>query len=309
MQPGVHHFAAPAAAHTLALMNNCAFLMAPDLTDFVSDDELAIAPLAERGWRVALVSWRDAVDWNAFDAVVVRSTWDYQSAPEAFIAALARIDRSRARLANELTLMRWNMSKTYLRDLEAEGVAIPPTIWAERITTDDLLRYFDELSTDEIVVKPVVSANADDTYRVTRLGASAVADELARVFRRRDCIIQPFLRNVVEEGEYSVMFFNGEPSHTILKTPKQGDFRVQEEHGGWIRPIEPAKQLLASAMHAVDCVAPAPLYGRADFVRTEAGYALMELELIEPALYLRMDASAPARFADALVAWMAQVPA
>lgn len=289
-------------------MKTCAFLIAPDLTDFVTDDELAIAPLSERGWRVDLVSWRDAVDWNRFDAVVVRSTWDYQSAPAAFAETLQRIDASRARLANELTLMRWNMSKTYLRDLEGEGVAIPRSLWADGIDAHDVARFFDELSADEIVVKPVVSANADDTYRVTKGRAPALADELARVFQRRDCIIQPFLRNVVAEGEHSVIFFNGEPSHTILKTPKPGDFRVQEEHGGLIRRIEPAKQLLASAVRALDCVAPAPLYGRADFVRTESGYVLMELELIEPSLYLRMDASAPARFADALVAWMAQVP-
>lgn len=288
-------------------MKNCAFLMAPDLTNFVSDDELAVAPLAERGWRVSLVSWRDAVDWNAFDAVVVRSTWDYQSAPTAFLEVLGRIDASRARLANELALMRWNMSKTYLRDLEAEGVVIPPSIWADHITTDDVPRFFDELSADEIVVKPVISANADDTYRVTRGGAAAVADELARVFRRRDCIIQPFLQNVVDEGEFSVMFFNGEPSHTILKTPKHGDYRVQEEHGGRILAIEPPRQLLASAVHALDTVASPPLYARADFVRTDATYALMELELIEPALYFRMDEGAPARFADALVEWMAQI--
>lgn len=290
-------------------MKTCAFLSTDDLSEFVTDDELAIAPLAQRGWRVDMVPWRAARDWSELDAVVVRSTWDYQDEPDAFFEALLRIDASPARLANELAVMRWNMSKTYLRDLERERVAIPRSVWLESLREDDVLRLFDEIAADEIVIKPVVSANADDTYRLSRASASELAPELARVFSARPCIVQPFLREIVSEGEYSVIFFNGLPSHSILKTPKAGDFRVQEEHGGLIRRVQPAKALLAHATRAMDCVAPAPLYGRADFVRVDGGFRLMELELIEPSLYLRMDPNAPVRFADALVSWMAQVPA
>ncbi len=290
-------------------MRTCAFLSADDLSGFVSDDELAVPPLAGRGWRVETASWRSSRDWSRFDAVVVRSTWDYQRAPSEFLLALEQIDGSSARLANALPVMRWNMSKTYLRDLAQEGVAIPRSIWADRLSADDVPRLFTELATAEVVIKPVVSANADDTYRVARSDVPLHADELERVFAHRPCIVQPFLPEIVEEGEYSVTLFNGVASHSILKTPKAGDFRVQEEHGGVIRRIEPTSALLAQAQRALASIDPVPLYARTDFVRTDAGFLLMELELIEPSLYLRMDASAPTRFADALVAWMAQVPA
>ena len=116
---------------------------------------------------------------------------------------------------------------------------------------------------------------------------------------------QPFVRSVTEEGEYSLFFFGGAYSHTILKTPKTDDFRVQEEHGGIIRAVEPEPALRALAHDVTDALAPQPLQARVDLVRIEHGrFALMELELVEPSLYFRMDAAAPARFAHTFNAWM-----
>ena len=290
------------------MQNTVAFLTTDDLSGFVTDDELARAPLARRGFGIEFVPWRASGDWSRYDAVIVRSTWDYQDDPDAFAAALAAIDASSTRLANDLCVMRWNMTKTYLLDLAREGTPIPRSVWCDGLAADDVPRLFTELGVPEIVIKPVVGANADDTYRLTRAAAAALADELGERFRRRRCIVQPFLPNVVEEGEYSVMLFGGEPSHTILKTPRAGDFRVQEEHGGIIRAVVPDPALVARAVRALDVVAPTPLYARADFVRVGDDYLLMELELIEPALYLRMDASAPERFADAVIAWMRAEP-
>lgn len=290
-------------------MKTCAFLSTADLSGFVTDDALAIEPLARRGWQVEHVPWRSDTDWDRFDAVVVRSTWDYQAAPAHFMDVLQRIDASRARLANDLEVMRWNMDKRYLRDLERAGVAIPQSVWMPRLTDDDMPRLFAELGTDEIIIKPVVSANADHTYRVRREETGCRPEEIVDVFEERACIVQPFLPRVIEEGEFSVMFFLGEYSHAILKTPKYGDFRVQEEHGGRITRVEATDALFEASRRALATVTPTPLYARADFVRNGDGYLLMELELIEPALYFRMDESAPARFADALVSWMAQVEA
>ena len=116
---------------------------------------------------------------------------------------------------------------------------------------------------------------------------------------------QPFVRSVVEEGEFSLFFFGGAYSHTALKTPKAHDFRVQEEHGGWIRAVEPEPALRALAEDVMDAVAPTPLQARVDLVRMEGDrFALMELELIEPSLYFRTDAASPDRFAHAFDAWM-----
>jgi len=121
------------------------------------------------------------------------------------------------------------------------------------------------------------------------------------VFAERAFLVQPFMPSVVEEGEYSLFYFNGEYSHTILKTPKPADFRVQEEHGGIIKPMEPSAALRSAGRSVFDLIRPAPLYARVDLVRDGRGeFLVMELELIEPALYFRMDADSPRRFAAAL---------
>lgn len=283
----------------------CAFLTMGDLGDFVTDDELAVGPFARRGWRVEFIPWRySAVDWDQFGAVVVRSPWDYQTYPAEFEWTLLSIDQSRARLANDLATMRWNLNKRYLRDLEGRGVPIPPTLWRRGLAASDLPRMFQQLATGEIVVKPLIGAGARDTFRLTLSQARDCATELERVFADRDYLVQPFLPAVVEEGEFSLIFFNGELSHTILKTPKPRDFRVQEEHGSAIRPVAPEPALINAAAAAMDCIEPTPLYARVDFVRHGGQFLLMELELVEPSLYLRMDDGAPERFAAAFERWM-----
>ncbi|MEX2171843.1 MAG: hypothetical protein WD851_21160 [Pirellulales bacterium] len=283
----------------------CAFLTMGDLGDYVTDDELAVEPFAQQGWQVEFVPWSDpTVDWNRFDAVVVRSTWDYQSNAGEFERTLVAIDRSRARLANELATMRWNLNKRYLRDLGTRGVPIPPTLWLHGLAASDLPAMFQQLRAEEIVIKPVVGAGAVDAFRLTLPQARDRGGELQRMFADRECMVQPFLPAVVEEGEFSLILFNGELSHTILKTPKPHDFRVQEEYGSTIRLVETEPALIAAAVAAMECVEPTPLYARVDFVRHQGRFVLMELELVEPSLYLRMDGESPERFAAAFERWM-----
>jgi hypothetical protein len=278
----------------------CAFLTMENMDGFVSDDELAYAPMRALGWEVEAVPWnRDGVDWGRFHAVIIRSTWDYQHAATAFVEVLGRIGRSGARLENALSLVRWNMNKTYLADLERRGVTIVPTIWSADLGPVDEHKIHSKFGTDEVVLKPVVGANADHTYRLRR--GSAAWFEAAAVFAHRDYLAQPFVESVVEEGEYSLFYFGGELSHAVLKTPKQGDFRVQEEHGGIIRPVKVIGGLERAGNCVMAAIGETPLYARADLVQLpKGGLGLMELELVEPSLYLRMDAGAPERFARAL---------
>jgi glutathione synthase/RimK-type ligase-like ATP-grasp enzyme len=283
----------------------CAFLTTDDLEGFVTDDELVLAPLRERGVEVTLLPWRAGVDWRRFEAVVIRTTWDYQAAPGEFLEVLEAIEGSGARLANDLDLVRWNLSKTYLRDLRARGATIVPTRFGVSLCVDELRSRFDELGAGELVVKPVIGANAGDAYRLTRERLDLRAQELKAVFRDRGFLVQPFIPSVVDEGEFSLVFFGGRYSHTILKTPKPGDFRVQEEHGAAVRPVKADGELLAAARRCLAALDRTPLQARVDLVRLADGdFAVMELELIEPALYFRMDAKAPARFAAAFEAWL-----
>ena len=284
-------------------MLRSAFLTLDDPTDFVIDDELAYEPLAALGWSVEAISWRTpSCDWRRYDAVVIRSTWDYIADPNAFLAVLAEIDRTGTPLFNALDLVRWNIRKTYLRELSTRGVPVVPTIWRERLAQRDLPALLKEVGADEIVLKPVVGLNAHGVFRVDSRSARQPSAELSAYYAESEFMAQPFLSHVITEGEFSLSYFNGQLSHTILKTPMARDFRVQEEHGGVIRAVRVESELREAGDTALRALKSVPLYARADFVRANhgPGFWLIELELIEPSLYLRMDAGAPERFAQAL---------
>ncbi len=286
------------------LMRRCAFLTLEDSTGYVIDDELAYAPLAVLGWQVDTISWRRTnIEWHSYDAVVIRSTWDYVTDPDAFLSVLGEIERSGTPLFNGLDLVRWNIRKTYLRDLAERGVPVVPTIFRERLMPNELSGLIEEVGTAEVVIKPVVGANASGAFRLDAQTARSRADEVSAYYKDRALLAQPFLSAITTEGEFSLFYFNGAHSHAILKLPKVADFRVQEEHGGVIRAVETNDALRDAgdvALRAIGAVPP--LYVRADFVRANdtTSYWLMEMELIEPSLYLRMDTGAPDRFAHAL---------
>jgi glutathione synthase/RimK-type ligase-like ATP-grasp enzyme len=285
-------------------MKRCAFLTLDERDDFVIDDDHAIEPLASQGWRVSTVSWRQAVEpWAAFDAVIIRSTWDYWNDVPAFLEVLAEINRQ-TRLANPLSLVHWNLAKTYLRDLAGKGVGIVPTLWLDALHGRSPAQCAERLETDHLVIKPVVGANGQDAFRFSRDEDPVRWSEIAARFPGRACMVQPFMPNVLSEGEYSLFFFSGEFSHAILKVPAAGEFRSQEERGAEVLSVRPEDGLLRRAQQTLAAVTQPPLYARIDMVRNAVGdFDVMELELIEPSLYLRTDADAPARFAQAIDRW------
>lgn len=280
-----------------------ALLSIEDLSGFVADDELLVEPLRRLGHVGEFVPWRAAVRWRDYDGVVIRTTWDYQHDLAAFLSVLQEIE-TQTRLANPLEIVRWNADKkTYLQDIETRGGKIIPTIWnGGKIERRQVQEWFEQLQSDQLVVKPTVGANAHDAFRLKR---GAYPDELSTVFDKRFYMVQPFMRRIVEEGEFSLFYFSGEYSHTILKTPKAGDFRVQEEHGGFIQAAKPETALLSTGEKIMQYISPAPLYARVDFVRTDDGeFAVVELELIEPSMYLREAKHAPQMFAEAIDHWL-----
>lgn len=287
-------------------MQRCAFLTMNSLEEFEAYDNLLINPMHKRGWSVDMISWRTQnVDWDTFEAVVIRSPWDYQQDVGRFMTVLERIDASSARLENPLSLVRWNIDKTYLRELEEQGILIVPTLWGQKLEENKLNDAFEELDSREIVIKPTISANADDTYRITANVDTSILNEVGSIFSEKTYMIQPFMERIVTEGEFSLFYFGGQYSHSILKTPEPHDFRVQEEHGGRLSTINPEPGLLRRARQTMECIHPQPLYARIDFVRiTDNDFALMELELIEPSLYFNMDPESPERFARIFDDWM-----
>ena len=282
----------------------CAFLTTDDLEGFFVYDHLARRPLARLGWQVDDVPWRASeVRWDDYRVVVIRSPWDYQGDPERFLEVLEEIERSSALLANSLRIVRWNIEKSYLRDLEARQVTIVPTAWRDRLTREGLDELFETLASDEIVIKPIVGANADHAFRLRRDSHETELRAAVDTFAQWRLLAQPFVDSVVGLGEFSLFWFGGAYSHAIIKRPKTGDFRVQEEHGGVIRAVDPDPDLIEAGQRAIDAVDEPLLYARVDLVRlADRRPALMELELIEPSLYFSYDAESPGRFADAVEA-------
>ncbi len=287
-------------------MRQCAFLTMDNTAGFVFDDDLAVAPLRSLGWEVSFVSWTDpAAPWDRYEICIPRATWDYHHHLVQFLSVLETIEKSNAFLANSLSLIRWNARKTYLLDLSQRGIRIVPTVLGHSLNEASLSTLRTRLGADNIIVKPLVSANADFTFPLRPNGPQAVYDEAFASFGKQGFLAQRFIDSVVSEGEFSLFYFNGKYSHAILKTPKRGDFRVQEEHGGIIKAFEPGKALHQAGQKALDSLTEVPLYARADFVHDEEGeLCLMEIELIEPALYFRMDPHSPTRFAEAVDEWM-----
>jgi glutathione synthase/RimK-type ligase-like ATP-grasp enzyme len=275
-----------------------AFLTLADPTGFFIYDELAVPPLKALGWTVETVPWTaPGIAWETFDVAVIRSTWDYQRDPDAFMLKLEAIELAGPRILNPIATCRWNLEKTYLRDLEARGVPIIPSFWPDRLDEATLRQASRLLGTDRLVAKPLVGANADDTFVIPGTIPAPALD----TFAARPLLVQPFIESIVAEGEVSLFYFGSEFSHAVRKSPKPGDFRVQEEHGGRIETFEPGAEWLDAGQRTLEALGDALLYARVDLVRLADGSpAVIEVELIEPSLYFPYDPESPARFADAL---------
>lgn len=283
-------------------MKHCAFLTMDSLEEFECYDHLLVSPLKDRGWEVDMISWRAVgVEWDKYDVVLIRSPWDYQSDSDAFMKVLGEIEQSKAKLENSLEICHWNVHKAYLLELEMLGVAIVPTVLEKNLRVESLYEAFEKYACSEIIVKPPVSANADNTFRLTKEKVQECKTELIQIFSEEEYLLQPFIDSIVNEGEYSLFYFAGEYSHAILKKPKSGDFRVQEEHGGQLLLIDADEKLKTVASHVLKFIPGETMYARIDLVSHEGEYLLMEVELIEPSLYFNMDAKAAERFADAFV--------
>ena len=281
----------------------CAFITMDSMEGFVCDDDLAIPALKELGWEVEKVSWRTrGTDWGRFAIVVIRSPWDYPTDAPRFLALLEEIEESGTPLQNPLELVRWNLHKSYLARLAESGVSIVPTRWLDQPGQKDIHALFLEFATDALVIKPSIGANAEHAHVLKVDEMEQIWAGVQPIFEHRQAMIQPFRTAIQSEGEYSLMFIDGALSHTIRKKPREGDFRSQEEHGADISLVQPESLLVKRAAEAIAALSARPLYGRADMIRNPDGdFEVMELELVEPSLYLRMDPDAPGRIARAIV--------
>ncbi|MEQ9317049.1 MAG: hypothetical protein RLN72_14435, partial [Henriciella sp.] len=193
--------------------------------------KLLTPAFAEAGGTIEAVSWDDAdADWSSFDAAIIGTTWDYWDRLDEFLAALSSI-ASQTRLYNPVETVRWNIHKTYLRDLEARGARLIPTLWVDQMTKDKAQAAFDEFGTDDLVFKRQIGAGAFDQHRLKR------GDPIPSM--QHKMMVQPFLPMIEQEGEFSFIFIDGRLSHALIKRAARGDYRIQSLYGGIETAIEP----------------------------------------------------------------------
>lgn len=222
-------------------------------------------------------------------AAVFRSTWDYSERQAEFEAWLDQVALSTL-LFNRYDLIRWNMDKHYLRDLAEQGVAIVPSVFLQPRQPVDLLALAQRFGWQELVIKPTVSAGARGTLRLNLNQPAAAQQALDQALASEAMLLQPFLPSVLSQGEVSLILIAGKVSHAIRKTPREGDFRVQDDHGGRVHPYFASAEENAFAERAVAACVVTPLYARVDLLRDEASQLrLIELELIEPELFFRFN--------------------
>jgi glutathione synthase/RimK-type ligase-like ATP-grasp enzyme len=283
------------------------------LPELAPDDQLLIGALDVHGVRASPTVWDDpSVDWSAFDAVVIRSCWDYHLRNDAFFAWIDRVSTLGVPIWNPPAMLRWNSRKTYLHDLTIAGVRTVPTLWlagdGARRSDMSLDKIMTESGSHVAVVKPVVSASAHDTYKVTQDDARANATEhdarLREIAERDGAMVQPFIPQIAQNGEWSLLFFGGVFSHAVLKRAAPGDFRVQREFGGTHELVTPTPRVLGQAEDALRAAPGESVYARVDGYLLDEDFILTELELLEPSLFLEVHPEAPARFAAALMARM-----
>ena len=267
----------------------------PEEWDWAFDAEADA--LRKRGVEIDAVAWTEGGDLSAYDLVLPLVVWGYHLQYEEWRRFLDRVEAEQLPVTNPPELLRWNSDKAYLKELGGKGIPSVETIEVESLGDAELAAAAVRLGTAELVVKPPVSASATGTHRIR------VGDEIPAEERGRRMMIQPFLPSIATEGEYAVIVFNGVYSHTVVKRPKAGDFRVQPHLGGSTEPSEPPEGAVALAQAALAAAPTEATYARVDIVRGRDGELLiMELELIEPALFLDVAPHGEEAFADAVIA-------
>jgi glutathione synthase/RimK-type ligase-like ATP-grasp enzyme len=261
----------------------------------VAETRPLVEALTAAGVDATTHPWDDeSVAWGEADLVAVRTTWDYTARREEFLAWAARVADATL-LQNPLEVLRWNSHKAYLVELADAGVPVVPTTLVPRGGPTPAL------GSGSLVVKPAVSAGGRSTHLGT---ADALGVILAELVADHDTLVQPAVESIGRDGEVSLVRLGDRWSHAVRKVPAPGGFLVHERHGGHLEDHTPTPRETAVAEAAL-ALAPAPVHAaRVDLVRVDDEPVVMELELIEPELFLRRAPAAPARLAAALLAFL-----
>ncbi len=289
-------------------MKRIGFITSQEFSQLTPDDQITLKVFNESKITVIPFVWNKltVADWThltGLDLVVIRSPWDYHQHYDDFLKFIQECVRRKIKLENSADILFWNLNKHYLDELHVNGISCIPTVWTK--SEKDFSMLMELLMRHEVVIlKPVVSAGSIDTFKISKNTLTRQENLIRSVLKNKECLLQPYLNAIETAGEISIIFFNGSYSHSIVKKPKSGDFRVQQEWGGSIERIDPPPQARELAEKCIQFIenkfSKKLLYSRIDLVSWNKQWVIIEAECCEPQLYFAQDLKSIARFVEAI---------
>lgn len=272
-------------------------------TSATENEELTLLDfLIGKGLSIERVVWNDpAVDWGNYTVAILKSPWDYTEHIAAFQQWLAQLESLGIKLMNPYNKVRWNLDKHYLQEIADEGLPVISSLYLEKGSLLDLEELMTSFNVGKLIIKPCISAGARHTYVLTADNLADHQEQINKLLKEESFLVQPFMEEIFG-GEWSFIFFNGIYSHCLLKVPQNGEFRVQHYYGGSVDVPQTAEKHILEAKAYVDHFAAGCLYARVDGLIVNGSLKLMELELIEPYLFLNTHPQALENYFQALSA-------
>jgi glutathione synthase/RimK-type ligase-like ATP-grasp enzyme len=278
-----------------------ALLTCKKLPDLTPQDQLLIPELKKHNIDVTAVIWDNStINWNDFDYLIFRNTWDYFEKENEFNHWLDQIEKLGIKTLNPLAIIKQNKHKFYLREMEQQGIKIIPTVFVDK-TTELNLAELTPTHWKKTVLKPAFSAGSYLTEVFETADTERISTQYKNIASQKELLLQQFMPEIQSVGETSLIFFNKKFSHAVNKKPVPGDFRIQVQFGGIYRLIHPDAELIAEAQKIVNTFAGKLLYARVDGIVIDNKLHLMEVECIEPDLYFNLSEGSLKRFVNAIV--------
>lgn len=275
-------------------MKNLAILTDSKNENMVPDEVELLSVFENAGVNFDVIIW-DQVDWTQYKNVLIRTPWDYSEKSELFLQKISKAMQANVNIIHSPDIIRWNMDKKYLIELSSK-MKVVRTECVEQFDPQTAASYFKVLGVNDLVFKPKIGAGGRDTFKVGIKDDLSVLDGL----KKQSVLIQPYISSISEIGEYSFIFFDGEFSHAVLKKVKEGEFRVQDDHGGTVSGYEPNEDEVLQIKKMLNALKYKTVYARVDVVKHEGQFLLMEMEIIEPELFFRFSKNGMENFVNAV---------
>lgn len=270
-------------------MKTIALLTNSEWSNLSTDHQLLIEPLKRHGFSPQPIVWDNKnTNWDNFDIIVIASAWGYYKKVEEYLELIVKIDKLNIPLWNPPNVIKWNVNKKYLLELKEKGASIVPTLL---VTNKSSIKKIGEEilknNWKEIILKPVFGGGGYNVLRGNINSFNIIKSYIQKFSLTSDIIIQPLMKEVIDEGEYSFIFIGGEYSHTIISIQSSRTLNVVRKYST-IKKVTPPKELIKQATDIYNLLPSTLLYARIDAVNINGKLCLMEAEINEPRLYFGM---------------------